>query len=628
MSPPSSTPIIAQLAASSSPDLRFLHYNDVYHIESGSRDPVGGAARFQSLVNHYRSDSSFAGKPALLTFFSGDAFNPSLESSVTKGKHMIPVLNGIGTDVACVGNHDLDFGVTIFRHLTSKCTFPWLLGNVLDPALGTDVSLGGCAKTMVLTASNGIKIGVVGLVEREWLDTINSLPPGLVYKSAAAAAKEIVPVLREQGADIIVAVTHMREPNDVKLATNTPPGLIDIILGGHDHYYNHQVVNGTHILRSGSDFKQLSYIEAWRRSDDSRSWMFNISRSDVTHDIPEDPVTVSLVEGLTSNLKTKLERPIGYTAVPLDGRFTTVRRAESNLGNFICDLMRFYYTADCTIMASGTIRGDQVYPPGVLKIRDIMSCFPFEDPVVCLRVSGRAITAALENGVSNLPALEGRFPQVSNVAFEFDISLPVGKRVLRASVQGDPIEPDKKYTLATRGYMARGKDGYASLLIKSEGGEAEEIVDEENGLLLSTIIRQYFMGLKVMRRWGRWGKSLDRLWGGVVEKMSEGGSVHETSAAPSPKDSIRATVSTLTVEVGGDNDSDRDHSIQASLSTVSLRHERAKALARKYTNKWLHAAGISPHDVGMVDGSEDGAAGWARGIAPKLDRRIIERTAS
>jgi 5'-nucleotidase len=103
MPPPLSTLIIAQSDASSSPDLRFLHYNDVYHIEAGSREPVGGAARFQSLVNHYRSDSSFAGKPALLTFFSGDAFNPSLESSVTKGKHMIPVLNGIGTDVACVG---------------------------------------------------------------------------------------------------------------------------------------------------------------------------------------------------------------------------------------------------------------------------------------------------------------------------------------------------------------------------------------------------------------------------------------------------------------------------------------------------------------------------------------------
>jgi 5'-nucleotidase len=62
------------------PDLRLLHYNDVYHVEAGSREPVGGISRFQTLCNQYQE-----GSPKLLTLFSGDAFNPSLESSVTKG---------------------------------------------------------------------------------------------------------------------------------------------------------------------------------------------------------------------------------------------------------------------------------------------------------------------------------------------------------------------------------------------------------------------------------------------------------------------------------------------------------------------------------------------------------------
>ena len=85
------------------PDLRLLHYNDVYHVDASSAEPVGGIARFQTLVNHYRNDKSYEGQPELLTFFSGDAFNPSLESSVTKGAHMVPILNNVGTDVACVG---------------------------------------------------------------------------------------------------------------------------------------------------------------------------------------------------------------------------------------------------------------------------------------------------------------------------------------------------------------------------------------------------------------------------------------------------------------------------------------------------------------------------------------------
>ena len=73
---------------------------------------------------------------------------------------------------------------------------------------------------------------------------------------------------------------------------------------------------------------------------------------------------------------------MGYTATPLDARFTTVRTRESNMGNFVCDLMRFYYDADCTIMAGGTIRGDQIYPPGILRTKDVLNCFPFEDPVI------------------------------------------------------------------------------------------------------------------------------------------------------------------------------------------------------------------------------------------------------
>ena len=71
---------------STPPDLRILHYNDVYHVEPGSREPVGGIARFQTLCNSYASSSEeYAGQPELVTLFSGDAFNPSLESSVTKG---------------------------------------------------------------------------------------------------------------------------------------------------------------------------------------------------------------------------------------------------------------------------------------------------------------------------------------------------------------------------------------------------------------------------------------------------------------------------------------------------------------------------------------------------------------
>ena len=224
-----------------------------------------------------------------------------------------------------------------------------------DPALGDDVPLGNAQKSVIITSSNGYKIGVIGLVEREWLETINVLPADLRYTTASKVAIHLIPKLREEGAQMIVALTHAREPNDSELARNVPHGLIDIILGGHDHFYGFKVINGIGILRSGSDFKQLGYIEAWPRENQAKGWDFKVIRRDIVQEIPEDVATRHMVDVITSGLMAKLEKPIGYTAVPLDARFTTTRLKESNMANFVCDLMKSWYQADCAIMAGMNI---------------------------------------------------------------------------------------------------------------------------------------------------------------------------------------------------------------------------------------------------------------------------------
>lgn len=617
------------------PDLRLIHYNDVYHVDSSSAEPVGGAARFISLIKHYREDEKYSGQSEPITVFSGDAFNPSLESSITKGTHMVPLLNNIGTDIAALGNHDLDFGTHQFTYLASKCKFPWLIANVLDPALGDGVPIGNCKKTHIITSSNGIKVGFIGLGEREWLATINSLPPDLIYKSATETAKELVPKLRAQGAEIVVAVTHMREPNDNKLAEQTD-GMIDIILGGHDHYYNHSVINGTHVLRSGTDFKQLSHIEAWRRSDGSGRWDFDITRRDVTSEIPPHEDTVKLVEKLTASLKAKLQKPIGYTAAPLDARFRTVRLKESNIANWVCDIMRAHYSGDCCIMASGTIRGDQVYCPGPVLLKDIMNCFPFEDPVVVIKATGKAIWDALENGVSQYPALEGRFPQVSNITFTFDSSKPPGSRIVSATIADEPIDLDRKYVLVTRGYMARGKDGYDSLLIESEGGLAEEMVSEENGILISMMLRQYFMSLRVMGQWKNWGNAMDSYWNAISTKVSE----HHPIIDPTPQatpitpsvgkkngweewtpDKMRARRASVMRRIESDDDSSDnegdDHEAEKDVEGM----DKELSIMRRVFSKWARLAGV---ECNVVDELKEGEfqVDWTRAIAPRVEGRI------
>ncbi|KAK5133564.1 hypothetical protein LTR08_007603 [Meristemomyces frigidus] len=648
--------------ATGPPDLRFIHYNDVYHVEQSSRDPVGGIARFKTLCTYYQTHTRFADLPHCLTFFSGDAFNPSLESSVTKGKHMVPALNTLNTTVACLGNHDLDFGVEQFQYLAGLCDFPWLCANVLDPALGEDVPLGKCKRSVILTASNGIKIGVVGLVEREWLDTINTLPPNLTFLEPEVVALEIAPKLKAEGAQMVIALTHQRQPNDEKLARDLEPGMVDIILSGHDHFYAHQIVNGTHILRSGSDFKELSYLECWRSS--GGGWDFHVVRREVTSAIPEDPHAVEMIGNMTASLKAKMEKPIGkssgnssnsYTAAPLDARFTTVRLKESNLGNFVTDLMRFHYDTDCCIIAAGTIRGDVVYPTGMLKVKDIMNCFPFEDPCVVIGVTGEAVVHALENGVSKYPALEGRFPQVSGISFVFDPAKAGGHRCSEVQIGGQPVEMEREYTLVTREYMVRGKDGFTSLLLEEHGGHARTIVSDENGLLISMIVRQYFMSLKILGRWKQWGAPMAQLWGKIHEDLHE---VHPVRDPLLPGQGAR--LRRKSIEGGGEvpglvgkaqrqdnprsqhpghahsaehahsaneahSDSEDEDGPRADLPAVGARHtqrERELVIMRKVMRKWWRLAGLAGHPSMADEAGEDFGVLWTKGICPRLEGRI------
>ncbi|KAL8687284.1 MAG: hypothetical protein Q9218_006498 [Villophora microphyllina] len=186
--------------------------------------------------------------------------------------------------------------------------------------------------------------------------------------------------------------------------------------------------------------------------------------------------------------------------------------------------------------------------------------------------------------------------------------------------------------MATRGYMGRGKDGFDSLLVKSEGGEAEEIVSEENGMLISMILRQYFMSLKVLGRWRRWGSNLGRHWEGIHDVFHSQGNMDVVE----PKQVGRKRTKNGDVKGGDgeehvheDSDEDIDHSSISHDAVEKGEEEKRKAyLARSVSRHWMRVAGIATHSVGTVDhqsatGEEEYHPDWTRGIAPKVEGRIV-----
>ncbi|CAG8444830.1 8501_t:CDS:2 [Ambispora leptoticha] len=537
--------------------LYILHFNDVYHLSAGKQEPVGGAARFATAVYNFREQYD-VDKSCVL--FSGDMFNPSIESSISKGEHMIPAINEFKIDVACFGNHDFDFGLPNLSSLIKKTNFPWLLSNVVDEKTGESPVNGG--KKWHILEKNRLKIAFLGLVEKEWLETIPSLPPTLKYLDFVEVGKELAAKLRDPAGpyavDLVIALSHSRLPNDIILAKKCQDE-IDLVLGGHDHFYyvgkgcevlsgwtrhdldGSQEDDGVRVVKSGTDFRELSILEIDVEELDNEDGgtikiMKNIlvTRREITSAISEHPRIAELISQATSSITEKMSKPIAYTNTPWDCRSTTVRTQESGFGNFVADLMLYAYAPcvssniDCSLMCGGAIRSDRVYPPGEITLGDILEIFPFEDTLVVVQITGQQLWDALENGFSMVPKQEGRFPIFSGLKVEYNPKSEPGKRLRKVWLterhpstptpldtleilptdedededESDNIPPtplniigelemDKIYTVCTRAYMAQGYDGYHSLALSN----TKYLVDDENGIIQSTLLRRYFIGL-------------------------------------------------------------------------------------------------------------------------------------
>jgi len=263
------------------------------------------------------------------------------------------------------------------------------------------------------------------------------------------------------------------------------------------------------------------------------------------------------------------------------------------------------------------MRGDQIYPAGIIRLGDVVSCFPFEDPCVVIRLPGKALWSALENSVSKLPALEGRFSQVSGLRFGYDPNAAEGKRVRWCEVGDEPIDFEKRYSIATRAYMARGKDGFESLNIKNE--DVEEVITEENGVLLSTIIRQYFLSLKILSRWKR-GLCVTRLFNKLKNGQAYAGVLSIPQSA--------STSGTTSTGTGSTESSDiEDHIVdEEAVSPVQekrmgrVEELRLSELKKRVARKWELLGKVRKNI--REHGAAEVGVDWCRSVRPRVEGRI------
>jgi 2',3'-cyclic-nucleotide 2'-phosphodiesterase (5'-nucleotidase family) len=171
-----------------------------------------------------------------------------------------------------------------------------------------------------------------------------------------------------------------------------------------------------------------------------------------------------------------------------------MRTGEAAIGNLYADAIRATTGSEIAIINGGGLRGEKVYPPGsAITRRDVLLELPFRNHVAVLAISGKDVRAGIENGVSLLPRTAGRFPHVSGLRYEADLSRAPGQRLLSVRVGDAPLDDNKIYQMATNDFMARGNDGYTSFR------NARQLVSAVDGPLISNEVMVHLRKLGTVK---------------------------------------------------------------------------------------------------------------------------------
>ncbi|MBE3598215.1 MAG: 5'-nucleotidase C-terminal domain-containing protein [Limnochordaceae bacterium] len=458
-------------AAALAAQIHILHFNDTYTLEPVDGGKLGGMARLATLVQRLRAED-----PEALLLFAGDVISPSTMSSVFKGQQMIEAFNELGVDVSTFGNHEWDFGDDVLGQRIRESQFTWVAANVVDengrPFPGS--------YPFVVREMGGIGVGVLGLVTPE-TRVLSSPGAAWQFRDPVEVARETIPKMRAMGAQVIVALTHQSMSDDVRLLEAVPE--IDLVVGGHEHDVMRQEVGGRLIVKAGSDNRYLGVVTL--TVDGGKVTAAEDRMIAVDPSYPDEPAMASLVQRWLAQLSEQMDVVIGQTAVELDARNVTVRAREAPLGNLVADAIRDAVGAQLAITNGGGIRTNAVLPAGPIRRKDVVAWLPFGNVVVKLELTGAQIRSALENGVSQVEKLAGRFPQVSGLRFGFDPSRPAGQRVTWVEAGGKPLDETATYVVATNDYMANGGDGYEAL----KGGKV--LVDAAAGPIMADVVARY-----------------------------------------------------------------------------------------------------------------------------------------
>ncbi|MDQ4123502.1 MAG: bifunctional metallophosphatase/5'-nucleotidase [Acidobacteriota bacterium] len=495
--------ILLNLAAfAQTKDVTILYTNDfhsafdpipAYWLEGSPK--LGGAAQLTTYINQIR-----AREKAVFLFDTGDMFTGQL-SFLTKGEALMEMMMSMKYDAMAIGNHEFDYGADNFEKQMNRVPFPILGANIFYKGTKNRYS-----RPYTIIEKDGMRLGVIGIIGIDARSV--ALPSGITHLDFA----DPIPIVRESvkelkpHVDLIVVLAHQGKTGpmqtdaenrpevqrdfdeDIRLTTEVEG--IDVFVGGHAHRgIEKPFVNpktGTLIVQTYGYGTRLGYLKLKLDGKKVVSHQGELLKVWSDKFKPDEEVARKIAH------YKKLTAPqIGVVQGVLKNRLVRDYNRESSLGNFVADVLREVTNADVGMTNAGGLRAD--LPAGEVTNGDVYDALPFVNSLVICEMTGRQIKEVLEQGFS----LERGMIQVSGLMAKYDLSKPIGSRLVSLEINGKTADEAKVYRIATNSFVAQGGDLYQTFL---------QTKQTDAGGLLSEVVMKYLQQRKVIENLPKAGR--------------------------------------------------------------------------------------------------------------------------
>lgn len=427
--------------------ITILHTNDMhasflpheaYWVRTTPKPLVGG---FNELA--FAIDSVKKTKTATLLLDAGDLMtgNP-ITDRVYKGAEggaLVEMLNLMGYEGFEPGNHDFDISYANFLKLASIAKFPVFTANLVDERTGHPIT----KKEYIIVEKNGLKIGVFGLMSREYYNLVSvGSTKGVKLLPYIEQAKKMIGLLRPK-TDLLIALTHTGVDDDSILAVSVTG--LDVIIGGHSHtrLRKPKYINGVIIAQTGSNAENLGVLDLTVENKAVTKWDGSLDQ--LWYHPDRKTVVTALVDSFNTDIKKEYSQVIGtwVSESRSEGRGD---ESESGLGAFLAAAQRDGAHADLGFMNNGGIR--KRLAPGPITKQDLFEVLPFRNLLMKFDLTGKQVREIALHYLKGRPGII-----IAGLSCEWKKDDSGNIEILKLLVRGKPVSENATYTGAASDYM-------------------------------------------------------------------------------------------------------------------------------------------------------------------------------